>query len=41
MSAAHGTSEGQAPTIPGYELQKLLVAGGMGKVYLARQQAIK
>ena len=41
MSAAHGTSEEQPPTIPGYEMQKLLGRGGMGKVYLARQQTLK
>src|SRR3982751_2339297 len=41
MSAAHGTSEALTPTIPGYEVEKLLGVGGMGKVYLARQQTLK
>jgi hypothetical protein len=40
MSAAHGTSEGSAPTILGYELLRKLGAGGMGKVYLAKQEAL-
>ena len=41
MSAAHGTSEGHLPAVPGYEVEKLLGVGGMGRVYLARQQALK
>ena len=41
MSAVHGTSAEQTPTIPGYELDRLLGVGGMGKVYLARQQTLK
>ena len=41
MSVAHGTSEGSTPTIPGYEMQRLLGVGGMGKVYVARQETLK
>jgi serine/threonine protein kinase len=41
MAVAHGTSEGCSPTILGYQMQKLLGVGGMGKVYLARQEALK
>ncbi len=41
MSTVHGTSTGELPTIPGYELMRLLGQGGMGKVFLAQQQALK
>ena len=41
MSTAHGTSEGDTPTVSGYQVQRLLGQGGMGKVYLAQQQALK
>jgi hypothetical protein len=41
MSTTHGSSEPDTPAVRGYQLQKLLGQGGMGKVYLARQQALK
>ncbi len=41
MSAVHETSEGDMSTIPGCEIVGMLGEGGMGKVYLARQHALK
>src|SRR5271166_4510485 len=41
MSSEHGTSGGHLPKVSGYEMLTLLGQGGMGKVYLARQQALK
>ncbi len=35
-----GTSTPHFPTIPGFEIQRLLGMGGMGMVYLARQTAV-
>ncbi len=41
MSAMHGAPAVEAPTIPGCEILRSLKAGGMGRVYLARQTALK
>jgi len=41
MSSEHGTSGGRVPKVSGYEMFRLLGQGGMGKVYLAQQQALK
>jgi serine/threonine protein kinase len=40
MSAMHGTSEVDASPVPGYEILRTLNEGGMGKIYVARQQAL-
>jgi eukaryotic-like serine/threonine-protein kinase len=41
MSAMHEASGVEAPTVPGCEILGPLNEGGMGKVYLARQTALK
>jgi eukaryotic-like serine/threonine-protein kinase len=41
MLSEHGTSVGHVPKVSGYEMLRLLGQGGMGKVYLATQQALK
>jgi serine/threonine protein kinase len=41
MSAVHGASGTAMPGIPGYELLQLLGEGGMGRVFLARQEVLK
>jgi eukaryotic-like serine/threonine-protein kinase len=41
MTALHGTSGGDLNTVPGCEIVGTISEGGMGKVYLARQHALK
>ncbi len=41
MSAVHGTSGGDLSTVRGCEILGTIGEGGMGKVYLARQHALK
>jgi eukaryotic-like serine/threonine-protein kinase len=41
MSAMHEASGVIAPTVPGCEILRPLNEGGMGRVYLARQEALK
>ena len=40
MSALHEVHGALAPTVPGCEILRPLKEGGMGKVYLARQEAL-
>jgi serine/threonine protein kinase len=40
MSALHEVQGALAPTVPGCEILRPLKEGGMGKVYLARQEAL-
>jgi serine/threonine protein kinase len=41
MSAMHDASGVDSPAIPGCEILRALNEGGLGRVYLARQQALK
>jgi serine/threonine protein kinase len=41
MSATHETCGVDAPAVPGCDILRMLNEGGMGRVYLARQQALK
>ena len=40
MSATHGTSGVDVSPVPGYEIVRTLNEGGMGKIHLARQDAL-